>query len=468
MALFIIRHQHEAERCPAKDPYSGSALLNHLTRANARQQGIQIQGEAIVPGEHALYLIVESFDESRVRTFLKPFETAGSVDLFPASTCARAVASGGCADAMPRVDQMGPALDPEEACQHAIEAGLVVHRAHPLNCETSVPALIGGAVMPNAHFYVRNHFQIPVLDPSTWRLAIHGLVDRPLSLSLRDLQNLPSQTQIVTLECAGNGRSQLAPIVDGEQWRFGAVSTAEWTGIPLIEVLDRAGVKPGAREVLLRGGDGGPLAGQTEITRFERSLKVDALRDSQALLAYAMNGEPLPTQHGYPLRVIVPGWYAVTSVKWLTEIEVIDRAFTGHFQTDKYVYEWTRDGGIVREPVTLQRVRSLITEPRTDQAMAEGDLAIRGVAWSGAAPIARVEVSVGGGPWRETRLVGDRKRGSWQWWELITRIERSGPVTLRARATDLAGRTQPDKPEWNRQGYGNNSIEEVGVHIGSG
>jgi DMSO/TMAO reductase YedYZ molybdopterin-dependent catalytic subunit len=468
MALFIIRHQHDAERCPARDPYSGAALLNHLTRANARQQGVQIQGEAIVQGEHALYLIIESIDEDRVRSFLQPFEAAGGVDIYPASTCARAVSSGGCAGAMPHVDQIGPALDPEEACQQAIEAGLVVHRAHPLNCETSVPALIGGAVMPNAHFYVRNHFQIPQLDPSTWRLEVHGLVERPTRLSLRELQNMPSQTMVVTLECAGNGRSQLQPHVDGEQWRFGAVSTAEWTGVPLTEVLDRAGVKPGAREVLMRGADGGPLAGQTEITRFERSLMLDVLRDSQALLAYAMNGEPLPTQHGYPLRMIVPGWYAVTSVKWLTEIEVIDHAFAGHFQGDKYFYEWNRNGTTLREPVTLQQVRALITEPRTDQVLAGGELAIRGVAWSGAAPIARVEVSVGGGPWQETRLVGDRKRHSWQWWELIARIERHGPVLLRARATDLAGRMQPERPEWNRLGYGNNSIEEVCVHIRPG
>src|SRR5262249_53389324 len=160
---------------------------------------------------------------------------------------------------------------------------------------------------------------------------------------------------------------------------------------------------------------------------------LDLARDSQALLVYAMNGEPLPTQHGYPLRLIVPGWYAVTSVKWLSELselEVIDRAFSGHFQTEKYVYEWNRGGELIREPVTLQRVRALITEPRTDQMVSGGDLAIRGVAWSGAAPIARVEVSVGGGAWQQTRLVGDRKRGSWQWWELITQIDRSGPTTL--------------------------------------
>ena len=240
---------------------------------------------------------------------------------------------------------------------------------------------------------------------------------------------------------------------------------AEWTGIPLVEVLDRAGIKPEAREVLFRGADAGMVHGRTEAIRFERSLELDDARASEALLAYAMNGEPLPIQHGYPLRVIVPGWYAVTSVKWLTEIEVIGHAFSGRFQTDSYFYEWQREGRVVREPVTLQRVRALITEPSAGAEVDCGDVAIRGVAWSGAAAIARVEVSVGGGSWQEARLVGERRRHSWQWWELITRIEQPGTTMVRARATDLAGRTQPESPEWNRLGYGNNSIPEVPVHV---
>ncbi len=466
MPLFIIRHQHDAEQCPAKDPFAGSSLLNHISRANARQHGIHIQGEAVVGGEHSLFLIVEAPDGDRLRSFIHPLEAAGKVNVFPASTCAKVVASGGCAAAMPRVDELGPAMDPEEACQHAIEAGLVVHRAHPLNCETSIPALIGGAVMPNAHFYVRNHFQIPLLDPSSWRLEVRGLVDRALSLSLRDLQNMPSQSLVVTLECAGNGRSQLTPPIAGEPWQFGAVSTAEWTGVPVTEVLARAGIKSPAREVLFRGADGGAVDGHVDLTRFERSLNVDEAGASQALLAYAMNGEPLPLQHGFPLRLIVPGWYAVASVKWLTEIAVIDRAFSGHFQTDRYYYEWQRNGGVTTEPVALQRVRALITDPAPGQVVGGGDLTVRGVAWSGAAPIARVEVSVGGGAWREARLVGNPKRHSWQWWELATPIEESGTISLRARATDLAGRTQPEKPEWNRLGYGNNSIQEVLVRLG--
>ena len=464
MALFVVRHQHAAEHCPAQDPDMGAMLLNHLSRPNVRQHGMEILGEAVVQGEHTLYFIVEARDEGRLREFMRPFQSVGTLDIYPASTCARVVASGGCAAPMP-VSERVPALDPETACQQAIDAGLVVHRAHPLNCETSIPALLGGVVMPNAHFYVRNHFQIPQLDPAAFRLTVGGLVERPLSLSLQDLHNMRSQTLFVTLECAGNGRTLFQPPIEGEKWNLGAVSTAEWTGVPLAEVLDRAGVRTSAREVLFRGADGGTLPGHSGPVRFERSLPLSHARDVEGLLAYAMNGEPLPIQHGHPLRLVVPDWYAVASVKWLTDIELIDRPFTGLYQTDKYCYEWERDGQVVREPVTLQQVRAVITEPAPDQEARCGELAIRGVAWSGAGPIARVEVSVGGGDWQEARLASERKRHSWQWWELITRVQEPGAVTLRARATDLAGRSQPEQAEWNRLGYGNNAIQQVPVRI---
>ena len=319
--------------------------------------------------------------------------------------------------------------------------------------------------MPSAHFYVRNHFQMPALDPSSWRLSVGGLVERPLSLSLRDLSRMPSETQVVTLECAGNGRSLLEPPVEGEKWDLGAVSTAEWTGVPLAEILDLAGVKAPAREVLFRGADGGTVEGHTEPIRFERSLKLDVARESDTLLAYAMNGEPLPIQHGYPVRAVVPDWYAVASVKWLTEIELIDRTFDGYFQADKYQYEWERGGQLIREPVTLQRVHSLITEPAPDVEVQTGELVVRGVAWSGAAPIARVEVSIEDGPWQEARLVGERKRHSWEWWELIARVEQPRTITLRSRATDLAGRTQPEEQDWNRLGYGNNAVRAVPLRV---
>jgi DMSO/TMAO reductase YedYZ molybdopterin-dependent catalytic subunit len=275
---------------------------------------------------------------------------------------------------------------------------------------------------------------------------------------------MPSQSLVVTLECAGNGRTLFDPPVEGEKWRQGAVSTAEWTGVPLVEVMDRAGLDSAGRELVFRGADGGPLDGLDNV-RFERSLPVDIARDPNVLLAYAMNGEPLPRQHGYPLRLVVPSWYAVASVKWLQEIEVIDDAFAGAFQTERYYFEHERDGRVTREPVSLQRVRSLITEPDDGSSIDPGPVAIRGVAWSGAAEIAGVAVSIDGGAWQEARIIGQRKRHGWQWWELLTRIEHSGSVTIRSRATDMAGRTQPEQAEWNRLGYGNNSITGVTVVV---
>jgi DMSO/TMAO reductase YedYZ molybdopterin-dependent catalytic subunit len=347
------------------------------------------------------------------------------------------------------------------------EASMVVHRASPLNCETSIPALIGGVVMPNARFYVRNHFDTPKLDAASWQLVIGGLVGRPLRLSMRDLKNMRSHTVVVTLECAGNGRSMFQPAVEGEQWQLGAVSTAEWTGVPLVEVLERAGIAQDAWEVVFRGADAGSLAleGSSGSVRFERALSLEDARGSGALLAYAMNGEPLPIEHGYPLRLIVPGWYAVASVKWLTDIEVISSHFEGFFQTDRYIYEWDRDGASVREPVRLQQVRSIITEPTGDAEVAAGELVIRGVAWSGAAPIERVDVRIGDGRWQHARLVGERKPHCWQWWELLMQLDEPGPTTVRARATDLAGHTQPDKADWNRLGYGANAIHSVHIQL---
>jgi DMSO/TMAO reductase YedYZ molybdopterin-dependent catalytic subunit/rhodanese-related sulfurtransferase len=345
------------------------------------------------------------------------------------------------------------------------DAGLVVHKTAPLNCETSIPALIGGVVMPNARFYVRNHFVTPTLDAATWQLDVGGLVERPLALSFRDLRNMRSHTVVATLECAGNGRSMLSPPTDGEQWQLGAVSTAEWTGVPLTELLDRAGPTAGAVEVVFRGADHGRVDGTNGTISFERSLSLDDIRAADALVTYAMNGEPLPVEHGYPVRLIVPSWYAVASVKWLTQIDVVPSPFEGFYQTQHYVYEGERDGRMVREPVRLQQVRSVITEPTPDDDLSVGELAIRGVAWSGAAPIARVEVSIGDGMWQSAQLVGDRPRHSWQWWELLCRLDDPGATTVRARATDLAGRTQPDQPEWNRLGYGANAIQVVPIRL---
>ncbi|NUP74488.1 MAG: molybdopterin-dependent oxidoreductase, partial [Sinomonas sp.] len=199
--------------------------------------------------------------------------------------------------------------------------GMVVHRPDPLNCEAPVAAL-GGDVTPNRYFYVRSHFRAPAIDAATWRLDVAGLVEHRLVLSLPDLTRLPSEARLVTLECAGDGRRFLSPETPGEQWGRGAVSTAEWTGVPLAVVLDEAGVLPTATDAVFRGADRGSVSGVAGEVSFERGLPLAVVRDADILLAYAMNGEPLPVQHGFPLRAIVPDWYGVASVKWLCAIEL--------------------------------------------------------------------------------------------------------------------------------------------------
>ena len=353
-----------------------------------------------------------------------------------------------------------------EGAGFPISRALVVHRVEPLNCEMSVAGLVGGVVVPVDHFYVRSHFSTPTLDPATWRLEVGGLVERPQRLGLRDLRSMPSYTLTATLECAGNGRSQFEPTVAGEPWECGAVSTAEWTGVPLTEVLDRAGPLGTAVEVVFRGADGGAVEGHDAPIRFERSLALAAARRPEVLLAYAMNGEPLAPHHGRPVRLIVPDRYAVASVKWLTEIVVVDQPFTGFFQSDRYVYEWDRDGGVVREPVGPQQVRALIVEPVPESRVEPGEVMVRGVAWSGAGAVTRVDVRVDDGPWLPARLIGEPRRHSWRWWERVVVLAGGAPVTLRARATDATGRTQPDRAPWNRLGYGNNSIQAVVVPVG--
>ncbi|MCE3555481.1 sulfite oxidase [Pseudonocardia sp. RS11V-5] len=463
MTLYLVRHQHDPAHCPAADPTMRAPLRHHLGGPDASPHGVEVTAEAVVPGEHTFYLVVESGDQACLRAFLAPFAAAGSVEVYPASSHPTVTASGGCGATRPALDRPVPALDPERACRAAIDAGLVVHRAHPLNCETAIPALIGGVVMPSAHFYVRNHFTVPDLDASSWRLTVAGLVARPLSLGLHDLHTMHAQTQVVTLECAGNGRALLRPSVAGEPWGLGAVSTAEWTGVPLTDVLQRAGARAEARQVLFRGADAGRVDGRPGTVRFERSLPLDDARGRGALLAYAMNGEPLPVQHGYPVRLVVPGWYGVASVKWLTEIELVAQAFAGYFQADRYVYRY--DDPDATEPVTLQRVRALITDPGPGQELHPGALVVRGVAWSGHGPIRAVEVSIGDGPWRRARLLGAREQHGWRWWERITRCDTPGITVIRARASDRAGHTQPEQPQWNRLGYGNNAIQEVHVRI---
>jgi DMSO/TMAO reductase YedYZ molybdopterin-dependent catalytic subunit len=341
-----------------------------------------------------------------------------------------------------------------------IHGDLLVRSERPLNAETRLVAQTG-IITPNARFYVRNHFDVPRVDAASWGLRLRGLVRRPRTFSLAELRRLPSRSSIVTLECAGNGRSLLEPAVPGEAWELGAVGTAEWTGVPLVEVLDRVGVQGAAREIVFRGLDHDAARGPSQPLRFERSLSVESAQNADVLLAYAMNGEPLPPNHGFPVRLVVPGWYAMASVKWLADIEATDKPFAGYFQTDRYVIDPGGDGA-PSEPVAQMRVRAIITEPEHGDVVRQGELTVRGYAWSGYGKITSVEVDAGQG-WHFARLLDDEPLTyAWRRWEFTTRVG-VGRVTLRARATDSSHNTQPDRGPWNRLGYGNNVIQEVGV-----
>jgi len=324
-------------------------------------------------------------------------------------------------------------------------ADLILRRADPLNCEVRLSRLADGDATPNERFYIRNHFPAPKIDAELWRLRVHGHVKEPLDISLRELRRMSAVTLPVTLECAGNGRTFFNPRIEGEPWVLGAVSTAVWKGIALSDILDYAGLRATAKHLVFRGADG-----------FERSLSVNEARKSPMLLAFEMNGDQLPVQHGRPLRVIAPTWYAVTSVKWLTEIHVSDQPSGAYYQVERYVYD-------SHTPVGLMRVRSLITDPEECAEVELGDLTIQGLAWSGAGPVARVEVAVGDGAWNEVEMLGQVARYAWRRWRVVTPIGRPGAIRLRSRATDTGGETQPQEASWNRLGYGNNSIQTVTV-----
>jgi DMSO/TMAO reductase YedYZ molybdopterin-dependent catalytic subunit len=354
--------------------------------------------------------------------------------------------------------------DPVRSWQEALRAGLVGHSQEPLNCEVP-PALLGGELTPVSRFFRRNHFPIPELDANSWRLEIGGLVERPQSLSLEELRRFGTVSMVVVLECAGNGRRFYEPAAEGEQWGIGAVGNAQWIGVRLADVLAAAGIQRGAVEVVFAGADRGTGDGPAGAIAFERSLSVADAKYSGALLAFAMNDEPLPVRHGYPVRLVVPGMYAVASVKWLTSITVIDKPFTGFFQAEHYMLERPRRRTIVRQPVAEPAVRAMITEPAVGARLPPSGFTVRGVAWSGAAPVTSVMVSLAGGQWQPARLVGKPGPHSWQRWELVVRTAGSGELTIRALAADGAGRSQSSRPEWNRLGYSGNFIHEVSVRL---
>jgi DMSO/TMAO reductase YedYZ molybdopterin-dependent catalytic subunit len=316
--------------------------------------------------------------------------------------------------------------------------------------------------------YLLIHFDIPHVDAGAWRLEVGGRVERPLTLSLEDICSLPARTLAVTLECAGNGRSLLSPRPLSQPWVQEAVGTAEWTGTPLRPLLEEAGLAPDAVEVVFTGLDRG-IQGDVEHD-YARSLPLDeALRDD-VLLAWAVNGVPLPPQHGFPLRVVVPGWYGMTHVKWLRSITVVDETFRGWQQDVAYRLRESEDEQ--GTPVTRILPRSLLVPPGIPDFLTRtrhldaGRCVLEGRAWSGWAPVERVEVSTdGGGSWAEARLGEAPSRYAWAGWRVDWNAE-PGEHELLSRATDASGRTQPLEPEWNVDGFCNNAVQRVRAVVG--
>ena len=337
---------------------------------------------------------------------------------------------------------------------------LVVVRSAPLNAETPYAAL-GEPITPVASHYVRSNFPLPDHDGM---LSVGGAVGRPMRLGPADLAAIPSVSVTVTMECAGNGRVAMQPLPVGEPWAGTAVGTAIWTGVPLAAVLAMAEPAPDAAEVAFYGADQGPYKGGATV-HFGRSLPIGRAMDAAAsiVIATSMNGEPLTTDHGAPMRLIVPGWYGMASVKWLDKIEVRAAPFDGPYQVRSYVYEWETGPP---EPVTAGGVRALVADPSPGAVIPPGPRMIRGWAWAGGTNVASVEVSTDGGDlWRPADL-GDAV-GPWAWrpWSCAWDPAGEGRHVVRARATTSAGETQPDRPRWNRQGYGNNAILPVVVDV---
>jgi DMSO/TMAO reductase YedYZ molybdopterin-dependent catalytic subunit len=308
-----------------------------------------------------------------------------------------------------------------------------------------------------------------VVDPAAWRLTVGGLVANELTLSLDDLRARPATSLAVTMECAGNGRARLVPRPVSQPWLLEAVGNAEWTGVRLADLLDEAGVADDAVEVLFRGLDRGVEGGEEQ--QYERSLALAEARRDEVLLAYAMNGAPLPPQHGFPMRLIVPGWYGMTSVKWLEAITVLDRPFEGYQQARGYRFRQLPDEQGV--PVDRIQPRSLMVPPgipefaTRERRLEPGPTTVHGRAWSGLGTIERVEVSVDGGQsWSDARLGAQPSRWSWVGWEWDWDASEPGEYELCCRATDSEGNRQPLDAPWNLGGYANNEVQRVSAMVG--
>jgi DMSO/TMAO reductase YedYZ molybdopterin-dependent catalytic subunit len=350
-----------------------------------------------------------------------------------------------------------------------LPGGRIVRSEQPLNLEMPFETA-ESFITPAELFYVRTHFPIPKIDRDAWWLHVQGEVEKSFAINYQELVQLESVTVPVTLECAGNNRNFLEPKVKGVQWGLGAVGTGEWTGVPLSVLLDRAIVRPTAREVILEGADHGmlddPKGPPGELT-YSRSVPLEkAKRD--VVLAYRMNGKDLPPEHGFPVRAIVPGWYAMASIKWLQRIIVSAEPFTGYYQTLDYAY-WKRRGEIAElSPVAELQVKAEIARPAQGETVpANSSVRIRGAAWAAGNEIVRVEVSTdGGSTWKEATLLGEAKPNAWRFWEFDWKTPSApGKQTLVARATDSLGQTQAAHRDSDRGTYMINHLLPITVEV---
>ena len=346
-----------------------------------------------------------------------------------------------------------------------MEEKMRVMTKKPLNAETPNEHLRTW-ITDNSVFFKRNQGRImdaPV-DLSQWRLCIEGLVKKQLRMTFDDLRRLPKVEVAGTMECSGNSRSLLEEKASGNPWTIGGVGNAIWGGVWLKDLLDKAGLRDTARHVAFEGRDDPP--GSAGI-KFIRSIPIDKAMSS-TLLAYEMNGQSLPLEHGYPLRALALGWTGANCVKWLYKITALERPYEGFFMDNVYrVFqkgEDSKSGEVVREI----KIKSIIVEPAAGETFPPGIVPIRGAAYSGEAGIRQVDVSVDNGrTWRPANLIGLQETYAWRHWEYIWQAAEGGDYTIMARATDAEGRRQPETASWNVLGYGNNGIREhaVRVHI---
>lgn len=325
-------------------------------------------------------------------------------------------------------------------------------------------------ITPLGMHYLLIHFDIPSVDAKSYELRVGGRVRNPLRLTMDDLIARPATTLAVTLECAGNGRAGISPRPMSQPWLTEAVGTAEWTGTPVASILAEAGVEEDAREVVFTGLDRGVQGGVDQF--YERSLAIADASAPEVLLAYAINGVPLPPQHGFPLRLIVPGWYGMTHVKWLRAITAVDAEFEGYQQATAYHHRTT--AAAAGDPVRRMLPRALMVPPGAPDFMTRtrfvepSPQTIEGRAWSGRAPVVRVEFSSdGGATWTDAALEEALSPFAWRHWTCTWDATRPGEHELCVRATDAAGNTQPVEQAWNLEGVQNNAVQRVRAVVGA-